>query len=102
MFADRDVVVSTWTLVTTADTAGWTLTFSDDARPIPIRAVSALGDSVRYEVGPFERPTQRGRMLTVRAVGRLRGGRLVGTFERRFVSTPDSIFRGRFEARRAP
>jgi hypothetical protein len=101
MPADRDTVVATWTLVSKADTAGWTIQFPN-RRPLPVRVVSTQGDSVVLEFGPYESTTRRGQRQTVRGVSRMQDGRLVGTYETRLVSTPDSVFRGRSEATRAP
>jgi hypothetical protein len=97
---DRDTVVATWTMTTTADSTGWTITFPG-GQPIPMRVLSMQGDSVTIEFGPYESTTGRGRQ-TVRGVSRMQGDRMVGTYEARPVATPDSVYRGRSEATRMP
>ena len=101
MPTDKDTVVATWTLVRTANTAGWTVAFPK-GKPIPIRVLSTEGDSEVVEFGPYKDPAPRGQMQTVHAVSRIEGGKRVGTYEVRLVSKPDSVIRGRFEATRAP
>ena len=98
---DKDTVVATWTVVRTADTTGWTLTFPK-GKPIPMRVLSARSDSEVVEFGPYENPDQRGQMQTVRAVSHLEGEKRVGTFELRYASKPDSVAHGRFEMTRTP
>ena len=53
MPADRDTVLSTYTLVATNDQNGWTLTFPG-RDPIPVRVVLMSNDSIVTDTGPFE------------------------------------------------
>ena len=98
MPADRDTVVATWRMTSTADTTGWTITFPG-RDPLPMRVLAAQGDSVTFEFGPYESTTGRGEQ-TVRGTARLEGERMVATYEARPTARPDSVFRGRSEGTR--
>lgn len=100
MPAERDTVL-TWTMVTTADTTGWTITFPK-GKPMPLRVISRTADSTITEFGPFPDPMTKGQMTTVRGVTRMEGDSVVGTYEARDASKPDSVMRGRSVATRAP
>ncbi|HJU75844.1 MAG TPA: hypothetical protein VJ717_19035 [Gemmatimonadaceae bacterium] len=56
-------------------------------------------DSVVATSAPYPHPTLRGKpQVTFRAVGRMQGGKLVGTSQEMLVSKPDSVVsRTRFE-----
>jgi hypothetical protein len=47
-----DSVLTTFELVATADTAGWTQNFPN-RDPIPVRVIAVAGDSIVTEAGPF-------------------------------------------------
>lgn len=97
---DRDTVISTSTLVTTNDTTGWTITFPN-GQPIPVRVLSMQGDSTVIQF-THESPSHPGQQANLTGVSRMQGDSLVGTWEERFVSMPDSVIRGRNVATRAP
>lgn len=96
-----DSTLVTFTMVATADTAGWTMTFPG-RDPIPVRVVSVAGDSVVTEAGPYESALRDKVMVTTRFVGRLQDGKMVGGFVARYQTTgADSVLRGRYEGTRA-
>lgn len=99
MLMEGDSVLSTWTLVTTADTAGWTITFPNQ-QPIPVR-VLAMGDSTVIQF-THEGALHAGQQGTVISTARLQGDSVAGTFEERLANRPDSVIRGRTVATRAP
>lgn len=87
-------------LVATADTSGWTLQFPNRAA-IPMR-VSAAGDSVMTQAGPFESVLRRGVQVWTESVLRLQGDSLVGASVAHYTTTgPDSVLRIRQVATRA-
>ncbi len=95
-----DSTLVTFTMVATADTAGWTMTFPN-GKPIPVRVVALAGDSVITEAGPYESALRNKVMVTTRFTGRLQDGKMVGTFVARYQTTSaDSVLRGRYEGTR--
>ena len=101
MPADRDTVLSTYTLVTTNDQNGWTLTFPG-REPIPVRVVSMSNDSIVTETGPFESSVYKGvKTNLVHTNLHWEGDRLVGTgiahYDRK---TADSVVNLRQEGTR--
>jgi len=97
-----DSTLVTYTLTTTADTTGWTITFPN-RRPVPVRVVSVSGDSIVISAGPFESVLRRG--VQVRTTGplRLSDGKLVGSTTARYsVKTADSVRVIRMEGTRIP
>ncbi len=59
MPADRDTVLTTYTLVATSDQSGWTMTFPG-RDPIEVRVLSISPDSIVTESGPFQSAVQKG------------------------------------------
>jgi hypothetical protein len=105
MLMDRDSVTSRFRAELPADTSAWTLTFLGDSAgaPIPGHIVAVGGDSVVVRFGPYDavRSAPRGTKIFTHSVLRPSNGRLLGTYELRRVSAPDSTFsRGRVEASR--
>jgi len=96
-----DTTPTTFVVTATADTTGWTTTFPDRA-PLATR-VTAAGDSVVTEVGPYESVRRRGVQVRTRSVLRMDGDRLTGTAVAHYVTTgADSVLRLRVEGTRAP
>jgi hypothetical protein len=59
------------------------------------------GDSVVSELGPFESVLRPGIMVTTRAVTRLQGDMLTGTFVGRYATdAADSVLNGRLQGTR--
>ena len=98
-----DTTPTRYTMVTTADSSGWSLTFAN--RPgsaIPIRVVAVDGDSVMTEAGPFESNRRAGVQVTTRTALRLEGGRVVGTTRASYATTgADTVLMLRTEGTRA-
>lgn len=64
MPADRDTVLTTYTLVATNDQNGWTLTFPG-RDPIEVRVLSMSNDSIVTETGPFPSAVQKGQTVNL-------------------------------------
>ena len=98
-----DTSTTRYTLKTTADTSGWTITFPDRPQPVPVRVVAVQGDSVVTEAGPFQSVRRRNVQVTTRNVLRKEGDRLVGSTRARYQTTgSDTVLVLRTEATRAP
>lgn len=90
-----DSVIVTYELTATDSRDGWTLTFPG-RDPIPMTVVMVDGDSVVSELGPYESALRPGVMVRTRAVSRLQGDMLTGTFVARYdTDAADSVLRGR-------
>ena len=97
---DRDTTLLTYTVMATADTTGWMLHLPN--RPAVAMRVSASGDSIVGEAGPYQAVLRKGAMSSTRSVFRLQDGRMVGVTEVRYSNLPDSVVRLRMEGTRAP
>ena len=96
-----DSVLATSEVVATADPAGWTMTFPGGP-PIPLR-VTASGDSIITDVGPYESVLRKGVQVTANGVLRHQDGKLVGLTTARYQGAgTDSVLRMRTELTRAP
>ena len=86
-----------------ADTAAWTITFRNRP-PIPLRIVAIGGDSIVTEAGPYPSVLQQNvAVRSLRAVNRLQGDRLIGTFVARYdTDAADSVLYGSHEGTRRP
>jgi hypothetical protein len=101
MSRETDSVLTTYTLVATADTTGWMVTFPG-RQPLPARVVMVHADSVVVEVGPYESVLRPGMMVSTRSVSRLVDGKMVGLFEAHYqTATADSVLLGKHEGVRA-
>ena len=83
------------------DSSGWTITFQNRA-PLPLRVVAVGGDSIVTEAGPYPSILQQNASVrSLRAVNRLVGDSLVGTFRAVYdTDSPDSVLYGRHAGRR--
>lgn len=95
----EDTTATVSQAIVTAD--GWTLMLPDRD---PIEGiVTASGDSIMVDAGPFESVRRGGAMVTTHAVYRLEGDRLVGTTYAHYeTSDADSILELATEGTRAP
>ena len=97
-----DSVLLTYELNATADTSGWTITFTG-RDPIPVRVTPMAGDSVVTEAGPYASALRKGVQVWTHNVMRMEGGKLVGrTVAHYAVKTADSVATLRAEGTRAP
>lgn len=97
-----DSVLLTYELNATADTSGWTITFTG-RDPIPLRVSPMAGDSVVTETGQYESALRKGVQVWTHSVMRMEGGNLVGTTVAHYaVKTADSVVNLRAEGTRAP
>ena len=102
MMEGKDSALVTYTMVATADPAGWVINFPN-RKPLPIRVVAVAGDSVVTESGPYESVLRKGVQVTTRTVSRLRDGHLVGSTVAHYKTTgADSVLNLRAEGTRAP
>lgn len=93
--------LTTYELVATGDTAGWSITFPN--RPaLPLQVLAVAGDSIVTETGPY--PSVLRRTIAVRSlrgIHRLEGDEIVGSFTARYETTqPDSVLHGTHVGRR--
>ena len=98
-----DTSSTRYTLTSTSDTSGWTITFPDRPQPVAVRVVAVQGDSIVTEAGPFQSVRRRNMQVTTRNVLRREGDRLVGSTRARYQTTgSDTVLVLRTEATRAP
>jgi hypothetical protein len=96
VFAPKDTAVVPYVLTDTGDTRSWTLTFPS-RDPVPIRVVTAGGDSLVTEAGPLASILGPGRQMTrLRTILHYGGNVLTGTVEVRYAS--GRVVRGKTEA----
>ncbi len=86
-------------MVATADPSGWTFNFPK-RDPIPAR-VTAEGDSVVIDAGPYESVLRKGVQVSTHTVTRMDGDRLTGTTVATYQSGPNPEVRLKFEGERA-
>jgi hypothetical protein len=85
-----DTTLVTYTLVATADTTGWTMTFPK-RKAIPMHVMTSA-DSIIVDVGPFESALRKGVQVTTHGSMHLAGGMLTGTTTAHYKTTkPDSV-----------
>ena len=85
-----DTAATTFVLTATATTSGWTITFPG-RKPIAEK-VTAAGDSLIMEAGPYPSVRRKGVTVTTNGVLRLQGGNLVGSNTAHYkVKTADSV-----------
>jgi hypothetical protein len=77
MAQDADSVLVTYELVAGSDSSGWVFNFPK-RKPIPVH-VTASGDSLITEAGPYESVLRKGIQVKTNSVLRLKDGKLVGT-----------------------
>ena len=96
---DADTVLLTFELV--ADSTSWTYNLPK-RKPIPA-TVTASGDSLIVEAGPYESALRKGVQVKTNGVMRLQDGKLVGTIVAHYATTgPDSVRNLRTEGTRNP
>ena len=83
MPADKDSVVLTYDLVTTADRTGWKMTLPGREVMEP-RVVHMDNDSVVVENGPYSSALRKNVMVSTRSVMRMEADKLVGTTVARY------------------
>ena len=96
---DADTVLVTYELV--ADNAGWTFNFPK-RKPVKV-TVSASGDSIISDAGPYESVLRKGVQVTTHSVTRLVDGKLVGTTTAHYATKgADSVRALRVEGTKNP
>ncbi len=96
-----DSVLTTGTLVATADTAGWTMTLA--GRPTMALKITISGDSIMAQAPQYESVLRKGVMVTTNSTYHLVGDKMIGTTMAHYtVTTADSVVSLRTEGVRAP
>jgi hypothetical protein len=95
---NSDSAILTYEMV--ADTTGWTLNLP---KRKPVKAkVSASGDSIMAEAGPYESALRKGIQVKTNGVYRLKDGKLVGTTVAHYETKgPDTVRTLRVEGTKA-
>lgn len=98
-----DSTLVTYVLTATADTTGWTITFPNRRRPVPVHVGAVAGDSIIIHAGPYESVLRPGVQVRTTGAFRLQDGKIVGMTTARYsVKTADSVRLVRTEGTRAP
>jgi hypothetical protein len=101
MGATNDSVLTTYTLVVKADTAGWVMTLPK-RKPIPLH-VAILADSVMLRSPQYQSVLRKGLMVNTTSVMRVSGDKLVGNSVAHYaITTPDSVLELRSVGTKAP
>jgi hypothetical protein len=101
MGATNDSVVTTYTLVVTADTTGWVLKLPN-RKPIPLH-VAILGDSVMLRSPQYQSVLRKGLKVNTTSVMRVSGDKLVGNSVAHYaITTPDSVLELRSVGTKVP
>ncbi|MGH3376478.1 MAG: hypothetical protein ACREL3_04905 [Gemmatimonadales bacterium] len=99
MAQDADSVLVTYELV--ADNTGWAFNFAK-RKPVKV-TVTASGDSLIADAGPYESVLRKGVQVTTHSVTRLVDGKLVGTTTAHYATKgADSVRSLRTEGTRNP
>jgi hypothetical protein len=85
-----DTTLVTYELVAKSDSSGWVLNLPK-RKPVPLK-VTASGDSLITESGPYESVLRKGVKVTTNSVLRLKDGKLVGTTVAHYATSgPDTV-----------
>lgn len=96
-----DMTTTDYTLVATAEPGGWKATYAN-GMVVPAR-VSAAGDSIIFDMGPYKSVRRKGVDVTTHGVFRKQGDKLVGTTKAHYnVKTADSTLTLSVEGTKAP
>jgi hypothetical protein len=101
MAENADTTLVTYELVAKSVTSGWVLKLPK-RKPVPLK-VTASGDSLIADAGPFESVLRKGMQVTTNNVLRLKDGKLVGTTVAHYKTTKaDSVRTLRVEGTKKP
>jgi len=101
MPADKDTVVTTFILVTTSTTAGWTM-YLPGRDPITMQ-VMVMGDSIMADAPAYESVLRKGVKVSTNSIFHLVDGKLIGTAMAHYtVKGADSLVALRLEGVKAP
>jgi hypothetical protein len=96
-----DTASTTTTITATADTTGWTQSFTGRP-PVPLH-VRTEGDSIITTAGPYDSFRRKGVKVTTNSVYRMQGGKLVGNVTAHYSSKgADSVLHLRAEGTKGP
>jgi hypothetical protein len=98
---NSDSTLVTYELVAKAENSGWVFNFPK-RKPVPVK-VTASGDSLITEAGPYESVLRKGIQVKTNSVLRLKDGKLVGTTIAHYKTTgPDTVRTLRVEGTKKP
>jgi hypothetical protein len=101
MGATNDSVLTTYTLVVTADTTGWVMTLPN-RKPMTLH-VAILGDSVMLRSPQYQSVLRKGLKVNTTSVMRISGDKLVGNSVAHYaITTPDSVLELRSVGTKVP
>jgi hypothetical protein len=80
MIGPSDSVVATLELTETASDKGWSMVLADHPR-LPVHVLTAGGDSVVWEAGPYPSTRRVGQTVVLHTVGHYKGDEMWGSFE---------------------
>jgi hypothetical protein len=96
-----DSTLVKYELIAKADPAGWELHFPK-RKPVTAH-VTADGDSIMIDAGPYESVLRKGLQVTTHGVARLQDGKLVGTTVAHYATkSADSVLHLKLEGTRKP
>jgi len=99
MIGPKDSVVVTYVLTIGANGTSATMTFPNHD-PIPTRVLTAGGDSIVTEAGPYPSILRPGQTVkSLRTVAHYKGNTMTGTFEALYAN--GDVVKGKTEATRA-
>lgn len=85
-----DTSATSYVLIATANTSGWSMTFPGRA-PVPVK-VTVGGDSIMLAAGPYSSVRRKGVQVTTYGVARIQSGSMVGTTTAHYkVKSADSV-----------
>jgi hypothetical protein len=96
-----DTTATTYVLTAAADSAGWSMTYSNGLK-VKVHP-TASGDSIIVHAGPYASVRRKGMQVTTAGAFRRQGDKLVGTTTAHYKTTrPDSVLHLRVEGTKAP
>ena len=97
---NSDSTLTTIVLKATADSTGWTMSFPN-REPIAMN-VTAAGDSIVAEAGPYDSQLRKGQKVHTVSVMRMQGDKMVGRTTAHYMGTKADTAHLRTEGTRAP
>ena len=96
-----DTTPTNYTLLATGEPSGWKITFADGQTITP--TVTASGDSIIVDAGPFPSVRRKGTQVTTHSVARKQGDRMVGTTVAHYTTKgADSVVTLTLDGTKAP
>lgn len=97
--AGADTSPTLYTMTATGEAGGWKIVFANGLTVMP--RVTAAGDSIVYDMGPYKSVRRKGVQVTTHGVLRKQGDMLAGTVIAHYIGGgPDSVMTLRSEGTR--